>query len=127
MNIPEVSILQDNLLILKKSYKSSYSLAPGIDVVVDLPEGTVYDGATVNAAFWSVIGHPMQAEFLEAALIHDQICTFAKTTNVRRLGDALFNLILERNKVPRWKRVSMFLVVRLYALLVWPFKRNNYR
>lgn len=124
MPFPRTELLRDNKISLIENYECVHHICPGIDVHIKFPAGTVNDGATINSVFWSLIGHPFQAEFMEAALVHDEVCKHAKTTNIRRFGDAMFNLLLERNNVSRWKRVVMFLVVRGYAVFVWPVVRR---
>jgi hypothetical protein len=121
---PRVELLKNNRVALLEEYRCVHKIVPGIEVHIKIGEGTVTDGATINSVFWSLIGHPLESEFLEAALVHDEVCKYAKTANVRRFGDAMFNLLLERNKVSRWRRVVMFLVVRGYALFVWPIMRK---
>jgi hypothetical protein len=39
-----------------------------------VPKDYVFDGSSIPKALWSVIGHPLQAEWVHAAALHDWEC-----------------------------------------------------
>lgn len=39
-----------------------------------VPSGTIVDGASIPAAFWSFIGGPFEDKYREASVIHDHFC-----------------------------------------------------
>ena len=44
-------------------------------VRVEIPAGTVFDGASIPRQAWSVIGHPMHGRYVLPSLLHDYECT----------------------------------------------------
>jgi len=104
-------------------YTIDITTVDGIRHVVTLPEGYVFDGASIPRLVWSVIGHPFDPSFLVAAAVHDWYCeraTELKDYQLRVIGDAVFFALLRRAGVPWWKRSSMYVAVRSYGL--WTFR-----
>ena len=92
--------------------------APGITHLVTVPAGYVFDGASIPAFAWAVIGHPLDPTFVVAACVHDWYCDVSaarKDYQLRVIGDAVFFALLERAGVASWRRVAMYLAVRLYS------------
>ena len=82
-------------------------------------EGYSWDGASIPRPCWSVMGHPLQQELRLASLVHDWRCEHARTGAERMVGDALFLELLERAGLPRWRRVGMWVAVRVWSLFFW--------
>ena len=89
--------------------------ATGIIHTITIPEGFIFDGATIPKLAWLIIGPPFEPDFILAACIHDWYCKNALTYNDRVIGDAVFFKILANEGVPYWRRASMYLAVRLYT------------
>lgn len=89
---------------------------PGVTLQIRVPIGYTFDGASIPRAAWSVIGSPFEPDFQIAACCHDWICEHSHEANdyqARVIGDAVFFALLARAGVPRWRRVLMYLAVRL--------------
>jgi hypothetical protein len=100
------------------------TMVPGIHHAVTIPEGYIFDGATIPRLVWSVIGHPFDPKYIDAAAVHDWYCDRAaelRDYQLRVIGDAVFFALLRRAGVSWLKRSSMYLVVRIYGL--WRFRR----
>ena len=92
---------------------------------ISLPEGYSWDGATIPRVWWSVMGHPLKQEFRLASLIHDWRCEHARTGAERMVGDALFLECLERAGLVRWRRIGMWVAVRVWSLFFWRRRRGE--
>ena len=86
-----------------------------LKILLECPEGTSWDGATIPRICWSVIGHPLQREFRFASLFHDRACERAVTLEQRAMGDAIFRELLRQAGVCWWRRTAMWLAVRVYG------------
>ena len=98
---------------------------PGVLLDLVIPVGFEFDGASIPRFAWIVIGAPFEPDFQLAACCHDWICERSNETGnyeARVMGDALFFLLLARSGVPRWKRVAMYLAVRLNSW--WRYGRE---
>ena len=82
-------------------------------------EGYSWDGATIPRLLWSLMGYPLQKELRLASLIHDWRCEHARTGAERMVGDALFLELLEQAGLPRWRRIGMWVAVRVWSLFFW--------
>ena len=89
---------------------------------ISLAEGYSWDGATIPRVWWSIMGHPLKQEFRLASLVHDWRCEHAKTGAERMVGDALFLELLENAGLPRWRRIGMWVAVRVWSLF---FRRRE--
>ena len=92
---------------------------------IGLPEGYSWDGATIPRVWWSIMGHPLKQEFRLASLVHDWRCEHAKTGAERMVGDALFLELLEKAGLPRWRRIGMWVAVRVWSLFFWRRRRGE--
>lgn len=98
---------------------------PGVQYVVTIPQGFTFDGATIPRVCWLLIGAPFEPDFQLAACVHDLFCNQSVETGdyqARVIGDATFFKLLQVAKVPRWKRVLMYLGVRLNSF--WFYGRK---
>lgn len=96
----------------------------GVTVYREEKEGNSWDGATIPQITWSVIGHPLSKEFRWASFWHDRWCENAQYIEDRTVGDAIFLRLLMESNVSKWKRLAMWLAVRLYGLSIWKPERQ---
>lgn len=81
---------------------------------VSLPEGYCFDGASIPRCLWSLIGSPFEPSLMLAACVHDWYCDHSRDCYQSRvIGDAVFFYLLTKAGVARWRRVLMYLGVRL--------------
>ena len=92
---------------------------------LSLPEGYSWDGASIPRPCWSVMGHPLESSVRLASLVHDWRCEHARTGAERMVGDALFLELLEKAGLPRWRRIGMWVAVRVWSLFFWRRKRGK--
>ncbi|HCM1892608.1 TPA: DUF1353 domain-containing protein [Salmonella enterica subsp. diarizonae serovar 57:c:e,n,x,z15] len=83
--------------------------------VIEVPAGFVTDLATVPRIFWSVM--PPDGKYAKAAIIHDYLYDNALRT--KREADLIFLDGMAVLGVPKWKRIVMYLAVRIFG-------RGNY-
>jgi hypothetical protein len=98
--------------------EESITSLPGVAHSIHIPAGYSFDGASIPQAAWLIIGHPFTPAYCLAACVHDWYCEHSRELGCyqsRVIGDAVFFLLLAKAKVPRWKRVLMYLAVRLYS------------
>lgn len=96
---------------------------PGGDQIY-IPAGFETNLASIPRLLWPVIGHPAQAEFVEAATVHDWLCVVAERTGsyaARVYGDGVFRWLLSQNRnVGRCREIAMYLAVRFNGW--WTFR-----
>ena len=81
---------------------------------IQLPAGYTFDGASIPRIFWPIVGSPFEPRLMLAACVHDWYCEHsADDYQSRVIGDSVFFFLLRRANVPRWRRVLMYLAVRL--------------
>jgi len=97
----------------------------GVTVYREEKEGNSWDGATIPWFAWSVIGHPLSKEFRWASFWHDRWCESSQYTEDRTVGDAIFLRLLRESNVKKWKRLAMWLAVRLHSIFLWKGKGNG--
>ena len=86
----------------------------GVLHVVVIPKGYSFDGASIPRWMWSFIGSPFEPTLMKAACVHDWYCEHsAECYQSRVIGDAVFFYLLTKAGVARWRRVLMYLGVRL--------------
>ena len=88
----------------------------GVRLVLNESEGSSWDGATIPPFCWSVIGHPLEADFRWASLWHDRLCEQTDTIEQRGFADAVFLELLRQSGVGFWRRWAMWLAVRVYGI-----------
>lgn len=89
---------------------------PGILHAVEIPVGYRFDGASIPRLAWAIIGPPFEPDFCLAACVHDYYCDHSHEIGdyqARVIGDAVFFALLKKAGVPRWRRVLMYMAVRL--------------
>jgi hypothetical protein len=108
--------LTDALLIRVK-------IVQGATVEVSVPRYYTWDGASIPALCWSLIGKPLDPRFAMASLVHDWICEHAETRPQRVFADAMFLWLLRDAGVPAWRHYAMFLAVTAYRRAIWRAKK----
>ena len=96
----------------------------GISIEITVPKGFHSDGASVPAILWPIIGPPIGSPHLIPAIIHDYLCSKARTYPQRVMSDAIFFHMLWVYEVPYWKRCAMYLGVRWFGRFIWAAKKN---
>ena len=88
----------------------------GVRLLLNESEGNSWDGATIPRVCWSVMGHPLEADFRWASLWHDRLCEQTDTIEQRGFADAVFLELLRQSGVGFWRRWAMWLAVRIYGI-----------
>ena len=88
----------------------------GVTLLLNMFEGTSWDGATIPQCCWSVMGHPLEADFRWASLWHDRLCEQTDTIEQRGFADAVFLELLRQSGVGFWRRWAMWFAVRVYGI-----------
>lgn len=82
---------------------------------IAVPEGFMFDLASVPRAFWWLIA-PFELSIV-APLIHDWLCSHGKSYGYsRKQADEIFSTLMELEGVPRWRRRLAYRAVRLNAI-----------
>lgn len=79
--------------------------------VIEVPVGFVTDLATVPRIFWSLL--PPDGEYAKAAIIHDYLYHYPLRN--RKESDLIFLDGMKVLGVPKWKRIIMYLAVRIFG------------
>jgi hypothetical protein len=82
-----------------------------------IPNGFVWDGASIPCYVRWVIGKPFDRHFIEASLIHDWCYTVHLFSRME--SDDLLYEYLIHNKTPESKAKIMYEAVRLVGLSAW--------
>jgi hypothetical protein len=98
-------------------------IVPGATVEVSVPRYYTWDGASIPALCWWIIGKPLDPRFALASLVHDWICEHAETRPQRVFADAMFLWLLRDAGVPAWRHYAMFLAVTMYRRVIWRAKK----
>lgn len=90
---------------------------------IQIPKGYLTDGATVPKFFRSFV--PTWGKYGAATIVHDYLCEFLtireqgrEVVISRARGDYIFLEAMKVLNVPLYRRLSMYIAVRLYSLLV---------
>ncbi|ECC7442679.1 TPA: DUF1353 domain-containing protein [Salmonella enterica subsp. enterica serovar Newport] len=83
--------------------------------VISVPAGFITDLASVPRIFWTFI--PPDGKYAKAAIIHDYLYDNALRT--KKEADRIFLDGMTVLGVPKWKRIVMYLAVRIFG-------RGNY-
>jgi hypothetical protein len=91
-----------------------------------VPKGEPTDGASIPKVLWTVLGHPFDPDFINAAIIHDHFCREADQSETRELrdklrkeADVMFYYACKADGCSRVKAFSMFKGVRIGARMPW--------
>jgi hypothetical protein len=89
------------------------------DYFVHVPLGFITDFASVPSLFWALI--PPTGKYGAAALVHDYL--YQSKMVSRMTADSIFYEAMGVLCVPQWKRISMWLAVRLFGWM--GYSKNN--
>lgn len=78
---------------------------------IEVPVGFETDFASVPRAFWPVF--PPTGRYSKAAVVHDWL--YRHPVVSRAIADAVFLHAMALLRVPRWRRWTMYLAVRLFG------------
>ena len=99
------------------------SKVPQVHHWVVIPKGYEFDGASIPRLCWALIGSPFEPDLMLPACVHDWYCEHtAECYQSRVIGDGVFFYLLRQAKVPRWRRIIMYLGVRLNSF--WFYGRK---
>lgn len=88
--------------------------------VIKVPKGFVTDGASIPKIFWSIIGGPW-GKYGYAAVVHDYLYHIKIYT--RKKSDKIFLEAMGVLGVSKWKRITMYWAVRLFAWHPWKYRK----
>lgn len=106
-------------MVTAKLLKLPITDIDGVVHRVRIPEGFVFDGASIPRVAWSLIGAPFEPDFIVAACVHDWYCDRTRSAHdyqARVIGDAVFFKLLSDAGVPLWRRTAMYAAVRLNTI-----------
>lgn len=98
-------------------YQTSYN------EIIKVPRGFVCDLASIPRVFQLLI--PVNDSHRQAATLHDWLYSrqgdidIAQKAFTREQCDLIFLTAMRESGVPRWKRYSMFIAVRVGGFLAW--------
>lgn len=91
--------------------------------IIKVPKGFVCDLASIPRVFQLLI--PVNDDHREAATLHDDLYSkkgvfdIAQKPFTREQCDLIFLTAMQETGVPRWKRYSMFIAVRIGGWAAW--------
>ena len=88
---------------------------------IKVPKGFVTDFASVPRIFWWLF--PPWGKYGKAAVVHDYLYYMKIFSRV--VSDAIFLEAMKVLKVPLWKRLIIYLAVRLGGWLSWLVKKKD--
>ena len=139
---PNIAPISTSMYILVNTWTYSWS-SKDVYSSITIPEGFVYDGASIPKIFWSIIGLAPDGIHRAAAIVHDWIYTFKGNLppgsvkrkiilndgDVKYLNtidvwtqkdcDKFFKKMLLQTPLPRWKVKLMFTAVRMFGWTKW--------
>jgi len=77
--------------------------------MIIVPDDFVTDFASIPRIFRAI--HPVNGRHRKAAVVHDYLCR--DETTRRKVADKVFNEAMKVCKVAGWRRVQMYLAVRI--------------
>ncbi|EEM1818480.1 DUF1353 domain-containing protein [Salmonella enterica subsp. enterica] len=79
--------------------------------VIEVPAGFITDLATVPRIFWMLL--PPDGKYAKAAIIHDYL--YDNALRSKKEADLIFLDGMTVLGVPKWKRMVMYLAVRVFG------------
>ena len=89
-------------------------------IIYTVPAGFVSDGCSLPRFFWRLIGNPLQADWIEEAVLHDWLYKFQPVS--RREADKIFFMVLNK-PILRIRRYLIYIGLRLGGWIAW----NNHK
>ena len=117
------------LLKVQRLGENSWKLLEDYTLATDKYEVTVkkgfdFDGASIPRILWSVVGSPMEGNYVPGAVIHDGLYASQKVSKTE--ADNIFLDLMKQSKVGYIKRTSMYLAVKMFGGKDWK-KANEYK
>lgn len=107
--IQDCIAVDDDKLVFVGNPTMIAAYVEGERVEMHIPFGFTWDGASIPKFARWLVGHPLDAEFRIASLLHDA----AYESRTRRvLNDVIFYAALRNAGVSKWKAVVMYAAVR---------------
>lgn len=106
-----------NKMRTSKILRVNITAVDGVKHFVRIPEGYIFDGASIPRWAWSIVGYPFEPDLIEAACVHDWYCDRATHYFERVIGDNVFLKLLADAGVPTWRRAIMYAAVRLNTII----------
>lgn len=78
-----------------------------------VPEGYVFDGASIPRVFWRVIGGPLDGPYRDASVVHDYLCDHPQVP--WRVAHLIFWEAMRARGVRPLKAWLMWAAVRLFG------------
>jgi hypothetical protein len=94
-------------------------------VTVHVPKFFQYDGASIPAIAWQIIGTPFNPRFMIASVFHDWLYHTHQVP--RAAADKLHYDILKEDGVIEWKAAAMNYAVRRFGEPYWANKTSDNR
>lgn len=91
---------------------------------VIVKKGFDFDGASIPKILWSVVGSPMEGNYVPGAVIHDGLYASQKVS--KEVADTIFLDIMKQSNVGYVKRTSMYLAVKVFGGKDWK-EANEYK
>jgi hypothetical protein len=82
-------------------------------VIVDVPAGYAFDGASIPAFAWSVVGHPYMPGYRRPSAVHDYLMEYRTVSSV--VAHRYFHNCLLIEGVPKWKAKTLYFAVLLFG------------
>ena len=108
-----------------------YEVRVGTRYQLVCPEGMPTDGASIPRFFWRLLGHPMEAPYVKAAVIHDagyrgylvwrhkHVTRYYEEEHTRSEVDLLFRALLKDLGMGWCRRNVMYRAVRWFGGSSW--------
>ena len=80
---------------------------------LEIPEGFVFDGASIPRQAWTLIGHPMTGKYIFPSLLHDYEC-YTQTSPSKEVHDRFYHALRSR-KVNMITARLMWVAVRAFG------------
>ena len=110
---------QRDMYVLCEDY-TRYFKVDGVTRKVTVPEGFIFDGASIPKWAWQVIYSPFHPDVMAAALVHDYLYGHHKFTRIE--SDSIFEYLLIKNGVDETKASLMYKAVRVGGRSAWEIK-----
>lgn len=107
---PLILIPQDEKWVLFDSFEYHIGSYPSEEIII-VPNKFVTDLASVPRILWPIL--PPFGKYGKAAVLHDFL--YASGYKTRKHCDQVFLEAMEVLNVPKWKRIPMYLAVRLFG------------
>jgi Protein of unknown function (DUF1353) len=128
--------MKNPLLTLVPS-ENKYELARDCNILVTIgnqdydiwvPEGFIYDGASIPSYFWDAVYTPFTPKVMRGALVHDWLYYthhVQKEPVSRKIADDIFKKALVEDGIESLKATMIYLAVRFWGRFHWENTLEN--